>query len=147
MCDTFSSCGILGADLFIYPLSSTNGDTLAESHNGTSEANNGLDLRSDLLSTVDSMLQMLCGDEEQLQMEDSLLQLCEEMCLPYSCCFVNGSSAGGGSDYSECEDFNTASLCPSYIACSVVYWSANNSVLGGVFLGSVTVKSSNDGNQ
>mmetsp|Transcript_16281 Transcript_16281/g.18750 ORF Transcript_16281/g.18750 Transcript_16281/m.18750 type:complete len:901 (+) Transcript_16281:89-2791(+) len=147
MCDTFASCGILGDDLLHTPPTVSHGDTLTESYNGTSKMESGLDLRPDLLSTVDSMLQMLCGDEEQLQMEDSLQQLCEEMCLPYSCCFVNGSSAGGGSDYSECEDFNTASLCPSYIACSVVYWSANNSVLGGVFLGSVTVKSSNDGNQ
>jgi len=81
------------------------------------------------LHVISDVVQMVCGNLNELQTDTQLQQLCEEICLPYSCCFVtNGNDNGIANNAtttnngSACEDSATASFCSSYEACGALSW-------------------------
>lgn len=55
-------------------------------------------------------------------------ELCEDLCLPYSCCFMEGQRDG-------CDDAITESLCSSYKACEIFFWDAQFNNVANVWGG------------
>ena len=70
------------------------------------------------LEVVEDVVQLACGyTTDVLTSKKEMKQLCEEMCMVYSCCFINGDD----DNVSACQDPVTTTFCPSYKACRALY--------------------------
>mmetsp|Transcript_25201 Transcript_25201/g.25664 ORF Transcript_25201/g.25664 Transcript_25201/m.25664 type:complete len:80 (+) Transcript_25201:2-241(+) len=49
------------------------------------------------------------------------LELCRDLCLPFTCCFMIEGEYGEENDNNTCENAVTASLCSSYKGCGTFY--------------------------